>query len=326
MTSVSGKPLSIAFEEIAGAQGHLRPARPRGVAEEAAVAEAEALDEAAEAAAAGGAFGEDPAIVEDDRVRRRRPRSRRRGRRPGRRVDGDDVGESGPSTTRRVVLGVSGGIAAYKAVEVCRRLVDAGVHVAPGADRRRRPASSARPPSRPSPPSRCSAACWDEASPIPHTRLGQGADLVLVAPATADFLARYAAGLADDLLTATLLATRAPVLVCPAMHTEMWEHPAVRENLATLRRRGVVVVRTRGGPAGRGRRGAGRLADPAAIVARALELLEPGRPADLAGRRVVVSAGGTREPIDPVRFLTNRSSGKQGHAAGRGGGPPRGRR
>jgi phosphopantothenoylcysteine decarboxylase/phosphopantothenate--cysteine ligase len=171
---------------------------------------------------------------------------------------------------------------------------------------------------------------WDGPSPIPHTRLGQRADLVVVAPATADLLARYAGGLADDLLTATLLATRAPVLVCPAMHTEMWEHPAVQHNLGILQGRGVSVVPPVDGRLAGGDQGEGRMAEPAAIVAAVLEQLEqleragtgaaggaPGAradPKDLAGLRVVVSAGGTREPIDPVRFISNRSSGKQGHA------------
>jgi phosphopantothenoylcysteine decarboxylase/phosphopantothenate--cysteine ligase len=156
---------------------------------------------------------------------------------------------------------------------------------------------------------------WDEASPIPHTRLGQSADLILVVPATAHFLARYAAGLADDLLTATLLATRAPVLICPAMHTEMWEHPSVRDNLATLTRRGVAVVPPAVGHLAGGDSGEGRLAEPADIVARALGVVRArSGPGDLDGQRVVVSAGGTREALDPVRFLTNRSSGKQGHS------------
>ncbi len=160
---------------------------------------------------------------------------------------------------------------------------------------------------------------WDEDSPIPHTRLGQSADLIVVVPATAHLLGRYAAGLANDLLTATLLATRAPVMVCPAMHTEMWEHPAVVDNVALLERRGVTVVRPESGRLAGGDSGEGRLADPSVIVARALQLLAEsgaGRAAkeDLAGRRIVVSAGGTREPIDPVRHITNRSSGKQGHA------------
>src|SRR6202042_2957089 len=132
---------------------------------------------------------------------------------------------------------------------------------------------------------------WDEDSPIPHTRLGQSADLIVVVPATAHTIARYAAGLADDLLTATLLATRAPVLLCPAMHTEMWEHPSVRENLATLERRGVGIVPPATGHLAGGNSGEGRLADPAVIVARALAVL--GAPAavdDLAGLSVVVSA------------------------------------
>ncbi len=133
-----------------------------------------------------------------------------------------------------VVLGVSAGIAAYKAVDVCRRLVDAGVHVAPVlTERATRFVGRATFDALGSEPTQTSV--WDEASPIPHTRLGQRADLVVVAPATADLLARYAAGLADDLLTTTLVATAAPVVVCPAMHTEMWEHPTVRDNLARLR-------------------------------------------------------------------------------------------
>jgi phosphopantothenoylcysteine decarboxylase / phosphopantothenate---cysteine ligase len=209
---------------------------------------------------------------------------------------------------KRVVLGVSGGIAAYKAVEVCRRLVDAGVHVVPvltaGATRFVGATTFSALASEP-----VQDSLWEGS--IPHTRLGQTADVVLVAPATADVLARYAAGMADDLLTATLLATRAPVVVCPAMHTEMWEHPAVQENLATLVRRGVVVVPPEDGRLAGGDVGAGRLAAPAVIAARVLALLGP---ADLAGRHVVVSAGGTREAVDPVRVLTNRSSGKQGHA------------
>jgi phosphopantothenoylcysteine decarboxylase/phosphopantothenate--cysteine ligase len=214
----------------------------------------------------------------------------------------------------RVVLGVCGGIAAYKAVEVCRQLIDAGVHVTPvltaGAARFVGDATFSALASEP-----VQRSLWDEASPIPHTTLGQGADLVLVAPATAHLLGRYAAGLSDDLLTATLLATRAPVMVCPAMHTEMWEHPAVADNVERLRRRGVLVVPPVEGRLAGGDVGAGRLADPSTIVALALDVLGGGsRAHDLDGVQVVVSAGGTREPIDPVRFLTNRSSGKQGHA------------
>jgi phosphopantothenoylcysteine decarboxylase/phosphopantothenate--cysteine ligase len=216
-----------------------------------------------------------------------------------------------------VVLGVSAGIAAYKAVELCRRLVDAGVHVAPVlTERATRFVGRATFDALGSEPSQASV--FDEQSPIPHTRLGQLADVVVVAPATADLLARYAAGLADDLLTTTLVATVAPVIVCPAMHTEMWEHPSVRDNLATLRARGVLVVPPEEGRLAGGDVGSGRMAEPATIVSAVLNLLEgrkSGPPTgDLAGVRVVVSAGGTREAIDPVRFITNRSSGKQGHA------------
>jgi phosphopantothenoylcysteine decarboxylase/phosphopantothenate--cysteine ligase len=215
---------------------------------------------------------------------------------------------------RRIVLGVTGGIAAYKAVDVCRRLVDAGAHVAPvmteGATRFVGEVTFSALASEP-----VQTSLWDEASPIPHTRLGQGADLILVAPATARLLSAYASGYSDDLLTATLLATRAPVVVCPAMHTEMWEHPAVQENLDTLRRRGVVVVPPGEGRLAGGDVGTGRLAEPADIVA-AVEAVLAGAPSanDLAGVRVLVTAGGTREAIDPVRVISNRSSGKQGYA------------
>jgi phosphopantothenoylcysteine decarboxylase/phosphopantothenate--cysteine ligase len=211
---------------------------------------------------------------------------------------------------RRIVLGVSGGIAAYKAVEVCRRLTDAGAYVQPvlTEDATRFigaltfSALAAEP---------AQTSLWDGPDPIPHTRLGQGADLVLIAPATARVIGKYAAGISDDLLTATLLATRAPVIVCPAMHTEMWEHPAVQDNVALLARRGVHVVPPAVGRLAGGDEGAGRLADPEDIVAEVVRVLTPP---DLAGVRVVVTAGGTREAIDPVRFIGNRSSGKQGHA------------
>jgi phosphopantothenoylcysteine decarboxylase/phosphopantothenate--cysteine ligase len=212
-----------------------------------------------------------------------------------------------------VVLGVSAGIAAYKAVEVCRRLVDAGIHVAPVlTERATHFVGEATFNAVGSEPVQTSL--WNEASAIPHTRLGQLADVVVVAPATVDLLGRYANGLADDLLTTTLMATAATVVVCPAMHTEMWEHPAVQHNLSVLRARGVVVVPPEEGRLAGGDVGSGRLADPARIVETVLGLLAPATPGDLGGFRVVVSAGGTREPIDPVRFLTNRSSGKQGHA------------
>jgi phosphopantothenoylcysteine decarboxylase / phosphopantothenate---cysteine ligase len=215
-----------------------------------------------------------------------------------------------------VVLGVAGGIAAYKAVDVCRRLVDAGVHVMPVlTDGAQQFVGALTFSALASEPARTSLFGGPEA--IPHTYLGQHADLVVVAPATAKLIGKYAAGISDDLLTATLLATRAPVLVCPAMHTEMWEHAAVRDNLATLARRGVFVLEPESGRLAGGDVGQGRLADPARIVARALEILDAGGSgagSALSGRRVLVTAGGTREPIDPVRFVGNRSSGRMGHA------------
>jgi phosphopantothenoylcysteine decarboxylase/phosphopantothenate--cysteine ligase len=211
---------------------------------------------------------------------------------------------------RRIVVGVTGGIAAYKAVEVCRRLVDAGAHVVPvmtkGAEHFIGRTTLSALCSEP-----VQSTLWDEAQPIPHTRLGQTADLIVVVPATARLLGAYAAGLSTDLLTNTLLATRAPVVVCPAMHTEMWEHPAVQDNLALLRRRGVHVVEPEAGRLAGGDVGAGRLAAPERIVA-AIDTVLGGGP--LTGVHVVVSAGGTREPIDAVRVIANRSSGKQGYA------------
>jgi phosphopantothenoylcysteine decarboxylase/phosphopantothenate--cysteine ligase len=211
---------------------------------------------------------------------------------------------------RHIVLGVTGGIAAYKAVEVCRRMVDEGAHVAPilteGALRfvgRTTFDALASEPAHTS--------LWDDPDPIPHTRLGQRADVVVVAPCTARVLGLYAGGIADDLLTNVLLATRAPVVVAPAMHTEMWEHPSVRENVARLMERGVHVVPPESGRLAGGDEGPGRLADPATIVAAVERVLIPQ---DLAGLRFLITAGGTREPIDAVRVITNRSSGKQGHA------------
>lgn len=211
---------------------------------------------------------------------------------------------------RRIVLGVTGGIAAYKAVEVCRRLVDAGAHVSPVLTRGALhfvgettfSALASEPVQR---------TLWDEDSPIPHTRLGQGADLVLVCPATARVISDYRTGRSHDLLTATLVATRAPVVLCPAMHTEMWEHAAIQDNLGVLASRGVHIVPPESGRLAGGDEGHGRLADPATIVAAVERVLGPG---DLAGTTVLVTAGGTREAIDPVRFIGNRSSGKQGFA------------
>jgi phosphopantothenoylcysteine decarboxylase / phosphopantothenate---cysteine ligase len=214
---------------------------------------------------------------------------------------------------KRIVLGVSGGIAAYKAVEICRRLVDGGAHVIPvltnGALRFVGRATFDALGSE-----RAWTSLWDATHPIPHTHLGQTADLVVVAPATARILGLYAGGISDDLLTNVLLATRSPVLVCPAMHTEMWEHPAVQDNLRVLRTRGVQVVEPESGRLAGGDVGSGRLAEPSTVVSAIEALLTSGARHDLAGLRVVVTAGGTREPIDPVRFIGNRSSGKQGHA------------
>jgi phosphopantothenoylcysteine decarboxylase / phosphopantothenate---cysteine ligase len=214
---------------------------------------------------------------------------------------------------RRIVLGVSGGIAAYKAIDVCRRLVDGGAHVVPvmtrGATRFVGEATFSALASE-----RAHTSLFHDDDPIPHTRLGQSADAVVVAPATARVIGSYAAGISSDLLTATLLAVRAgaPVVLAPAMHTEMWEHPAVQDNLATLARRGVTIVPPEEGRLAGGDVGKGRLAAPATIVEAVEAALGAGR--DLSGLHVLVTAGGTREPIDPVRFVGNRSSGKQGHA------------
>ncbi|MFJ8432213.1 bifunctional phosphopantothenoylcysteine decarboxylase/phosphopantothenate--cysteine ligase CoaBC [Kitasatospora sp. NPDC094019] len=214
----------------------------------------------------------------------------------------------------RVVLGVSGGIAAYKACELLRRFTESGhqVTVVPTAaalhfvGEATWAALSGRP---------AATETWENVHEVPHVRIGQNADLVVVAPATADLMAKAAHGLADDLLTNTLLTARCPVVLAPAMHTEMWEHPATRENVATLRRRGVIVLEPASGRLTGKDTGKGRLPEPSAIFDACRAVLRyGGERADLAGRHVVVSAGGTREPLDPVRFLGNRSSGKQGYA------------
>ncbi len=216
-----------------------------------------------------------------------------------------------PLAGKRVVLGVTGGIAAYKAIEITRRLVDAGAHVVPIlTDAAQHFVGTTTFSALASEP--VQTELWHNAStPIPHTKVGQGADLIIVAPATAKAIAAYRMGYSHDLLQNTLIATRAPVLVCPAMHTEMWEHPAVVDNIRVLRERGVHIVDPESGRLAGGDIGAGRLADPGTIVAAAERLLGP---ADLTGVSVVVSAGGTREPIDAVRVIANRSSGKQGYA------------
>ncbi len=219
-----------------------------------------------------------------------------------------------------VVLGVTGGIAAYKACELLRRFTESGydVRVVPTASALAFvgaptwAALSGKP---------VSTTVWDDVHEVPHVRIGQSADLVVVAPATADLLAKAAHGLADDLLTNTLLTARCPVLLVPAMHTEMWLHPATQDNVATLRRRGAIVIDPADGRLTGADSGPGRLPEPEQIFqacVRVLARAASGTPGsaglDLAGRSVVVSAGGTREPLDPVRFLGNRSSGRQGYA------------
>jgi phosphopantothenoylcysteine decarboxylase / phosphopantothenate---cysteine ligase len=218
----------------------------------------------------------------------------------------------------RVVLGVSGGIAAYKGCELLRRLTESGhdVTVVPTAaalafvGAPTWSALSGKP---------VSDEVWHDVHRVPHVRIGQEADLVVVAPATADLLAKAAHGIADDLLTNTLLTARCPVVFAPAMHTEMWEHPATQANVATLRSRGALVIEPAEGRLTGADTGKGRLPDPGEIFEVARDVLARGGAGvlDLAGRHVVVSAGGTREYLDPVRFLGNRSSGLQGVALAR---------
>jgi len=216
-----------------------------------------------------------------------------------------------PLAGKRIVLGVTGGIAAYKAIDITRRLVDAGAHIVPiMTDAAQHFVGTTTFSALASEPVQTDL--WhNSTTPIPHTEVGQGADLVIVAPATAKAIAAYRMGYSHDLLQNTLIATRAPVIVCPAMHTEMWEHPSVVDNIRVLRERGVHIVEPESGRLAGGDIGAGRLADPATIVAAAERVLGPS---DLSGVSVVVSAGGTREPIDAVRVIANRSSGKQGYA------------
>jgi phosphopantothenoylcysteine decarboxylase/phosphopantothenate--cysteine ligase len=234
----------------------------------------------------------------------------------------DPVVPEGVTSRPRVVLGVSGGIAAYKACELLRRFTESGhdVTVVPTASALRFvgaptwAALSGKP---------VTTEVWDSVHEVPHVRIGQAAALVVVAPATADVLAKAAHGLADDLLTNTLLTARCPVVFAPAMHTEMWEHPATQANVATLRARGAVVIDPAEGRLTGADTGKGRLPDPGEIFGVATDLLARGGDhgaapvQDLAGRRVVVSAGGTREYLDPVRFIGNRSSGLQGYALAR---------
>ena len=214
-----------------------------------------------------------------------------------------------------VVLGVCGGIAAYKACELLRLFTESGygVRVVPTAAALKFvgaptwAALSGRP---------VATEVWDDAHEVPHVRIGRHADLVVVAPATADMLAKAAHGIADDLLTNTLLTATCPVVFAPAMHTEMWENAATRANVALLRSRGFVVIEPAVGRLTGADTGKGRLPEPPEIFEIAVRRLR-AKGADLAGRRILVTAGGTREPLDPVRFLGNRSSGKQGYALAR---------
>jgi phosphopantothenoylcysteine decarboxylase / phosphopantothenate---cysteine ligase len=215
----------------------------------------------------------------------------------------------------QVVLGVGGGIAAYKVADLLRKLTEAGhdVTVVPTASALQFVGAPTWAALSHHP---VASDVWTDAAEVPHVQLGRRADLVVVAPATADLLARAAHGLADDLLTNTLLTARCPVLFAPAMHTEMWEHPATVDNVATLRRRGSIVMEPASGRLTGTDTGKGRLPEPVEIAQLATLLLHrpDALPQDLAGRHVVVSAGGTREALDPVRYLGNASSGKQGYA------------
>jgi len=221
-------------------------------------------------------------------------------------------------TAKRIVVGVAGGVAAYKSCSIVRQLSEAGhdVRVIPTASALKFVGAATFEALSGHP---VRTGVFEDVPEVPHVRLGQQADLILIAPATADLLARCAAGRADDLLTATLLTARCPVLFAPAMHTEMWQHPATVDNVATLRRRGVVVLEPAAGRLTGTDSGPGRLPEPDEIAAFGQLLLErpDALPFDLSGVRVLVTAGGTREALDPVRFIGNRSSGKQGYAVAR---------
>src|SRR4030088_1187471 len=216
---------------------------------------------------------------------------------------------------KRIVVGVAGGIAAYKAATVVRQLTEAGhsVRVIPTESALRFVGAATFEALSGEP---VHTGVFDDVPEVPHVQIGKQADLVVVAPATADVLARAAQGRADDLLTATLLTARCPVLFAPAMHTEMWLHPATVDNVATLRRRGAVVLEPASGRLTGADSGAGRLPEAEEITTLAQLLLARGDalPYDLAGVKVLVTAGGTRAPTSPVRFIGNRSSGKQGYA------------
>jgi phosphopantothenoylcysteine decarboxylase/phosphopantothenate--cysteine ligase len=222
----------------------------------------------------------------------------------------DGLGGTPTLQGRRVLLGVSGGIAAYKAALLARSLVEAGAEVrvvmTDAATRFVGPDTFAALTRNP-----VHTSIWERPGEVLHVRLAHEADVAVVAPATANVLAKLANGMADDLLTSTLLEAACPLVVAPAMHTGMWEHPATRANIELLLARGVRVVGPDRGPLAAGDEGMGRLAEPSEILRAVTEAMGP---ADLAGRTVVVTAGPTHEPIDPVRFIGNRSSGKMGIA------------
>ena len=211
----------------------------------------------------------------------------------------------------RVTLGVSGGIAAYKACSLLRLLSESGcdVTVVPTESALHFVGSATWSALSGKP---VATDVWSDAHGVSHVRIGRESDLVVVAPATADLLARAAHGLANDLLTNVLLTARCPIVMAPAMHTEMWEHPATQANVATLRSRGVIVIDPAIGRLTGADSGAGRLPEPEQLADVVLASLAVGGRRDLVGRKVVISAGGTREPLDPVRYLGNRSSGRQG--------------
>ena len=221
-------------------------------------------------------------------------------------------------TPKRIIVGVAGGIAAYKACSVVRQLTEAGhdVRVVPTEAALRFVGAATFEALSGHP---VHTGVFQDVPDVPHVRLGQQADLVVVAPATADLLARAAAGRADDLLTATLLTARCPVLFAPAMHTEMWQHPATVDNVTTLRRRGAVVLEPASGRLTGADSGPGRLPEPVeiSIFVELLLARADAMPYDLSGMKILVTAGGTREALDPVRFIGNRSSGKQGYAVAR---------
>ncbi|RJQ81593.1 bifunctional phosphopantothenoylcysteine decarboxylase/phosphopantothenate--cysteine ligase CoaBC [Pseudonocardiaceae bacterium YIM PH 21723] len=218
----------------------------------------------------------------------------------------------------KVVLGVGGGIAAYKACEILRRLTETGhdVTVVP-TEAALKFVGAATFEALSGNPVRTGV--FQDVPQVAHVKIGQTADLVIIAPATADLMARAAQGRADDLLTGTLLTARCPVLMAPAMHTEMWDHPATQDNVALLRSRGTIVMEPASGRLTGKDTGKGRLPDPVEIadLGRLLLTRPDALPRDLEGLKVTISAGGTREPLDPVRFLGNRSSGKQGYALAR---------